>query len=737
MIDEANVFGKEVLAVRQVFQRVVSIFLTLVFILSALVTGTYSWQSLQTVTNETAATIIQVRLQKLEKLPDGTETDVPVSGAAFYLFSADGEQIGGSLTTDDAGEIIQRLPAGSYYFEESAPPPSFTFDSQNGEQLTKYPFIVPENGAEPVTVTVYNRKLSGSLSVRKMVENADGSPLSEEQLAKDFTFSVTFSDNGIYRYQKSDVTAGELSSDGTLTLRHGETALFENIPVGVTYTVAEQTEPDYITSSAENQGTVGDGLSEAVFVNTYDPDIPPEIPVRLTVTKRLGGEYPAADLEKEFEMTFILNGAATDFTLKPDETKTFTLLPGDVYEIREKDYSADGYSQTITGGFGAAGAQDIEATVTNTFTGTVTKEISGQKTWRGEALEETELPEAITVFLMNGGYAVQQAEVTPDENGDWLYSFTAPKYDSDGNEIAYTVEEEVPESFRPEYDGFDIINTYIPPATVTFPSILKTVVGENAPAERFTFCITAEDNAPMPEGTDSSFLMLSLTGGGELHPGEIRYTEPGSYVYRVTETSGGLEGWVYDTAVYTVTVTVTEKDGALTADTMIAKEGGAVSRIEFINHYDSELPPQDITVVEGQKTWHHGDNPEEKRPDSIVVLVYGDGEIVLQQQVTEKDGWHYRFELPKYNGSGKEILYTVDEAGVENYEKAVEGYDLINTYRPNTPPEPSDPGTSPSTGDNSNIWLWFMLMLLSGGMLIVLGRKGKATAKGYGKHYRH
>lgn len=50
----------------------------------------------------------------------------------------------------------------------------------------------------------------------------------------------------------------------------------------------------------------------------------------------------------------------------------------------------------------------------------------------------------------------------------------------------------------------------------------------------------------------------------------------------MTETSGGLEGWVYDTAVYTVTVTVTEKDGALTADTMIAKEGGAVSRIEFI-----------------------------------------------------------------------------------------------------------------------------------------------------------
>lgn len=752
MIDEANVFGKEVLAVRQVFQRAVSVFLTLVFILSALVTGTYSWQSLQTTTNETAATIIQVRLQevrlqKLEKLPDGTETDVPVSGAAFYLFSADGKQIGGSLTTDDAGEIIQQLPAGSYYFEESAPPPSFTFDSQNGEPVTTYPFIVTENSVEPVTVTVYNQKLSGSLSVRKMVENADGSPLSEEQLAKDFTFSVAFSDDGIYHYQKSDGTAGELSSDGTLTLRHGETALFENIPDGVTYTVTEQAEEHYIASSTGHRGTIGTEPSEAIFFNTYDPELPPETPVKLTVTKQLAGEYPESDLEKEFEMTWICNGVSEDFTLKPGETKEFALLPGDVYEIREKDYAADGYSQTITGGFGTAGTQDIEVTVTNTYTDTVMKQIAGEKTWRGESMEQAVLPESITIFLKNGGYVVQQATVAPDENGRWLYSFTVPKYDSDGNEIAYTVEEEAPESFRPEYDGFDIINTYIPPAIVTFPSILKTVAGENAPAEHFTFCITAKDNAPMPEGVKNSFLTLSLTGGGELHPGEICYTNPGTYVYTVTETETGLQGWIYDTSVYTVTVTVTETDGALTADTVITKEDGAVSRIEFVNRYDSEIPPHDITVVEGQKTWVHGDNPEEERPDSIVVLIYGDGEIVLQQQITEEDGWHYRFELPKYNGSGKEILYTVDEAGVENYEKVVEGYDLINTYRPNTPPEPSDPGepntppepgdpgepsdssepsTSPTTGDNSNIWLWFVLMLVSGGMLVVLGRKRKA-----------
>lgn len=63
-----------------------------------------------------------------------------------------------------------------------------------------------------------------------------GSPLSEEQSEKEFIFTVSFSDNGAYIYQKTDGTAGELASGGTLTLSHGETALFEQIPAGVTYT---------------------------------------------------------------------------------------------------------------------------------------------------------------------------------------------------------------------------------------------------------------------------------------------------------------------------------------------------------------------------------------------------------------------------------------------------------------------------------------------------------------------
>ena len=322
---------------------------------------------------------------------------------------------------------------------------------------------------------------------------------------------------------------------------------------------------------------------------------------------------------------------------------------------------------------------------------------------------------------------MEEAEVTPDENGRWLYRFTAPKYDADGKEIDYTLEELPPESFRPDYNGFDIVNTYIPPVTVTLPSVVKAVEGDEPPEERFTFCMTAQYGAPMPEGTSSRFLTVQLTGSGEAPLGTIRYTKAGTYRYTVTEIADDTSGWAYDPAVYTITVTVVEENGALRADTVITRDGTPAGSLTFVNRYDGGLPPQVTTVIAGQKIWRHGTNPEEKRPDAIVVLVYADGTLVLQQQVTAENNWRYRFELPKYNDAGKEILYTVDEAEVEHYDKAVEGYDLVNTYHPDSPLDSGGPDESPQTGDNSHLGLWIFLLIASFCGLIVTTRRRRKT----------
>lgn len=711
----------------QVFHRIISGFLTAVFIFSAVVTGTYSWYSLQTTVNEASQAIAAVRLQKREKLPDGTVTDHPVPGAAFYLFTAEGEQIGGRYVTDEAGEISLRLPAGSYYFEEILPAPGYAFDSQGRESMTHYPFILLKDDTGEAVVTAYNRRLTGSLAIQKTVQNADDSPLTAEQLAQDFTFTVEFSDSGTYVYRKGDGQAGEVESGGTLTLHHGETALFENIPVGVVFTVSEEESDGYLVSATGHRGTVGEDLSTAAFVNVYfdSPELLTE-PVRLTVTKELAGEFPVSDVDREFEMTVFINGKPTSFTLKTGESREFTLKPGDWYEVWEQDYYSEGYSQMIANGFGTAIMEDVISTVTNTFTGVVMTEIAGEKTWRGVEEDKTLLPESITLRLKDGERLVEEVTVTPDGEDRWRYCFTAPKYDDQGNEIAYRVEEVPVKSFHPSYEGFDVVNTYIPPAVCIFPTIYKTVEGDTPPDEHFTFCITAMDHAPMPKGVKNSFLTLSITGSGELSAGEIQYTEFGVYSYTVTEMANNQDGWIYDAAVYTVTVTVSEKDGGLIADTVIAKNEEVVSRIEFVNRYERGLPPQDITVVEGDKIWHHGDNPAENQPDSIIVLVYGDGALVRQQQITAADNWHYRFELPKYDGSGKEIVYTVDEADVEQYDKVIEGYDLINTYCPNIPnPEPSPP-----TGDNSHLVLCILLLIASVCGIIVTTYGRKKTEQG-------
>ena len=257
--------------------RSVSMLLTAVFLLSSLITGTLGWQSLgQTAKNETQSEIpayADVELLKQEKQPDGTETEIPVPGAAFYLFTEDGMQLGGRYVTDSDGTISVSLEPGEYYFEEFSPAPGFAFDTdaRRPTAITRYPFVVTGNETEEVVVTAYNIRLQGALSVQKLVENADGSPLTDEQKAQEFVFTVAFSDGGAYSYSIDGGEPQEITSGGALTLKHGQSAVFEQIPVGVTYTVAEQPMPGYAMSGTGHTGTITEAGSAARFTNTYTP----------------------------------------------------------------------------------------------------------------------------------------------------------------------------------------------------------------------------------------------------------------------------------------------------------------------------------------------------------------------------------------------------------------------------------------------------------------------------------
>ena len=90
------------------------------------------------------------------------------------------------------------------------------------------------------------------------------------------------------------------------------------------------------------------------------------------------------------------------------------------------------------------------------------------------------------------------------------------------------------------------------------------------------------------------------------------------------------------------------------------------------------------TEISGTKTWNDSNDQDGKRPNSITVNLLADGKVVDKQVVTANTNWSYKFSnLAKYQ-NGKEIKYTITEDPVKNYTTQVDGYNITNSYTPET-----------------------------------------------------
>lgn len=934
---------------RTIALKGISLVFAVLFAISALISVTYAWDNEQQVVNNiygTKTKFNRVELVKLEKSEDATSDEFTIPNTAFYLFKANGDQIGGRYVTDENGKINVSLPAGNYYFEEASPAVGYTYDTdENGKHITKYEFSVKDD-YELIKVKAYNIRVKGDLLIRKTVKNTDNSPLTDIQKKTEFTFTVTFSDNGSYAYRIDNGENKMLKSGDTLRLCDSETAVFENIPVGVLYNVTETPVKGYICESTGHRGNITENNSVANFVNRCDIDkmgsltvskkavgsddlnkeftftakignitevftlksgitktfsgiplgtkftvseedadkyistvkeyngqivnketiflqfnniyqpssteefgsltvkkevaeydnskdnkekentaevdtdeekidlnkrftfevvfddgknkpqtqkftlkagesktfknlpkgifytvketnvndclpifndisgviaggytaevtfkniIPqkPETPklTKLKVTKHLNGDLLDTDKSKAFAMTLLIDGKATEFLLKANETAEFEIPVGAVYELQEQNCFDDGFSQSVEKGSGIATEETVSITVTNTYAKEPRIEIKGTKSWKMGEYDNVKLPKEITVQLKNGDLLLEEKIVTSDENGEWSYSFVVPKYNADGTEAEYKIEELPITFYRASYDGYNIINTYVAPFEVELPDIVKKIKGENAPKTNFEFLFKGKANAPMPDGSNGNQKILKINGEGKTEVGKITFTEPGEYVYTVYELSGNESGWKYDTANYTITFILSDNGHNLSCKQTILKNDTETDSIVFVNTFDESELSQNIKIT-GTKTWIHGDNPEANRPESIIVYVYGDGELVAQRLVTAADNWKYSFDLPRRNENGDTIKYTIDESEVENYSKQISGYDLINTYdkaptesQPNSNGNDSSGSRPSQTGDSRNPTLWIALMLLSLVMIVVttyLGKKQKS-----------
>lgn len=119
-------------------------------------------------------------------------------------------------------------------------------------------------------------------------------------------------------------------------------------------------------------------------------------------------------------------------------------------------------------------------------------------------------------------------------------------------------------------------------------------------ADAFEFGLTSESGAPMPAARTAIVRKADLDQGkAAIDFGTIEYTEPGTYVYKVSEKHAGttIDGIAYSKNVAEITVTVTpDKKGELSAGVKVTSGETEFKNVYATNPVESSVTDQ-ITVT--------------------------------------------------------------------------------------------------------------------------------------------
>ncbi len=236
----------------------------------------------------------------------------------------------------------------------------------------------------------------------------------------------------------------------------------------------------------------------------------------------------------------------------------------------------------------------------------------------------------------------------------------------------------------------------------------------------------------------------------------ISYMAAGDYYYLITEENAGetVDRITYDDTIYHIHVKVTDNlDGTLSKAVTMTKIKGELSEnadaVAFTNIYTPN--PADITVdIDIFKTVvNKGTDtitPEgfefllkdmSDGSDGITVRSDADGKAKFTLTFTEEDiGKEFNYKLTEVDGGMENVTYSTAEYAIvidvaldeetntivatmtlngEEVAAPVAEFENIYDYTPKTP----------QTGDDSNLGIWIVMMIISGGAALTLCAQGK------------
>ena len=316
--------------------------------------------------------------------------------------------------------------------------------------------------------------------------------------------------------------------------------------------------------------------------------------------------------------------------------------------------------------------------------------ISGTKSWDDAENQDGIRPDSITVKLMRGETVVDTQTATAE--GGWTYTFESqPKYDHSTTPIAYKVVEETVNGYEPVNQGeYDIKNIH-KPETVTY-IVSKTWDDE-------------EDN----DRIRPTSITVKLLANGEVKE-TVKLSDENEWKHTFGPLAKNKAGEEID---YTI------EEEAVAGYELITSKPQLINKTYTQVLTNKHTPEK--TSINGTKTWKDENNKAGKRPKTITVYVYADGVKFAEVVVSADTNWEYELKgLYKFK-EGQEIVYTIEELPVSDYETTYNGYDITNTY---VEVESEEEETPPDTyADNEATYRVEYLTMLIGAFVITTLRR--------------
>src|SRR5699024_7859627 len=257
-----------------------------------------------------------------------------------------------------------------------------------------------------------------------------------------------------------------------------------------------------------------------------------------------------------------------------------------------------------------------------------TTSIEVEKVWQGS--EE----DSVTINLLADGEETDKTIELSDDN-DWSYVFTdLDAFDSKGEAIEYTVEEEKVAGYESEITGsaeggFTVTNTRTGKTEVPVKKVWQ--------------------------GSKKDSVTIKLLADGEETDKTIELSDDNDWSYVFTD----LDAFDSKGEAIKYTVEEIEIEGYSVEITGDAKEGFTIT-----NTRSGE------TEVSVEKVWEL----YEKEAEAIIVNLLQNGEVFDTIELSESNKWEHTFEgLQGYNEEGIMYVYMVEEIELNGFEVDISG----------------------------------------------------------------